>query len=94
MFVVGIGIISSFEAARNALGFTGLERSSLVGANFVNSSSLGGSFASGLNSINVGAVAGASVSSAGGLDTAIFAALGVFLVCALYLLLDKKALRV
>lgn len=93
MFVVGIGIVTSFEAARNALGFSGLEKSSLVGVNFVNSSSLGGSLASGLNSINVGAVAGASASNTGALDTAMYAALGVFLVCALYLLLDKKVLR-
>lgn len=94
MSKVGIGIVFSFEAVGNALGFAGLEKSSLVGMNFVNSSSLGGSLASGLNSINMGAVAGASASSTGGLDTAMYAALGVFLVCALYLLLDKKVLKV
>lgn len=94
MFIVGTGIISSFEAVGNALGFSGLEKSLLAGMNFVNSGSLGSSLTLGLNSINVGAVAGASVSNTGVLNTTIFTALGVFLICTLYLLLDRRALRV
>lgn len=94
MFTVGTGIISSFEAAGNGLGFSGLEKSLSLGMNFVNSGPLASSLTLGLNSINVGAVAGASVSNTGLVDSAIFAALGVFLMCALCLLLDKKALRV
>ncbi len=94
MFIVETGVIAGFGVAGNMLGLSGLEKSSLAGMNFVNSNPLGSNLSLGLNNINVGAVAGASASSIGSSDIAVYAALGVFLLGALFLLLDKKVLRV
>lgn len=87
------GVIISLEAAEKSLGLPSLEDSLSSGMNFVNSGPLGSGLALEPNNITLGAVAGASVISTSSLNAAIFAALGVFLLCSLYLLLNERVLR-
>lgn len=87
------GVIISLEAAKKSLGLSSLEDSLSSGMNFVNSGPLGSGLALEPNNITLGAVAGASASSTGGIDIVMFATLGVFLLCSLYLLLNERVLR-
>lgn len=91
MFTVETGAGLTLGTVKSLFAFSGLEKSPLAGVNFTAPGSSFGSIAQGLNSINMGTVAGASAQSAGAFDFVImYAALMVFLLGSLYLLHEKR----